>query len=277
MGVGQPQGVAPKTRFSGSRKGNSVNDSRIVHPSETPNPGPANPDPCSLIPDPSLHPADKLGSLLIKLMFAARRLVEVQTRRYGFSQAACAECQAAGFPGVIAHYPGCRTGEVEGLLSDLVNLYQTEVDRAAQTPAPPQGSAGEFGEPWVMDPDNPGNLKNANGIVVHDAWGTELIEWDDEDYAARIAACVNACAGVPTEALLRKARAVKLQVALFGQKPDETCCICKRATDLCVCGARIAPFQYPDVEPEHDPNNCSICEEMKERKQRADVDEGGAR
>ncbi len=213
-----------------------------------PNPGPTVPQ--SLVPSPSVspcvHPADKLGALLIKLMFAARRLVQVQTRRPGFRNDVCAECQAAGFPGVIAHGRGCRTGEVDGILSDLVNLYQTEVDRAAHTPAPPQ-VAGEFAEPWMIDPEHPGVLLDFTGREVYDGLGTDLIEPDEEDYAARIAACVNACAGVSTEALLRKARQSQLHGvdALFGRKADEKCSKCHRPADLCVCAV---PFQYPDVD-----------------------------
>jgi hypothetical protein len=216
-----------------------------------PNPGPTVPQ--SLVPSPSVspcvHPADKLGALLIKLMFAARRLVQGQTRVAGFRNDVCAECQARGFPGVIAHGRGCRTGEVDGILSDLVNLYQTEVDAAAQnsskTSAPPQG---EFGEPWIIDPECPGQLLSQHGLEVYDSYGTELMESDEEDYAARIAACVNACAGIPTESLLRNARPAERLYgvdALFGQKPDEKCTKCHRPSDLCVCAV---PFQYPDVD-----------------------------
>jgi hypothetical protein len=50
-------------------------------------------------------------------------------------------------------------------------------------PAPPQVIAGEFGEPWSIDPESRGTLRNAHGIEVFDSYGTELHECDEEDYA----------------------------------------------------------------------------------------------
>lgn len=58
---------------------------------------------------------------------------------------------------------------------------------------------GEFGEPWVVKWDT--GMLTGNGDVIGDICSDDLTPEEDEAYAARIVACVNACAGVPSEQL----------------------------------------------------------------------------
>jgi len=69
-------------------------------------------------------------------------------------------------------------------------------------------------EPWRMDmdlaSDTTGQILDGRGVVVVDPYGSTLEEFSEEArYMRRIVACVNACAGVATEALEEYARSLE--------------------------------------------------------------------
>jgi hypothetical protein len=63
-----------------------------------------------------------------------------------------------------------------------------------------RGSA--YGEPWTTSAED--EVLDAEGHIVVDPYGCTLAEPDDVRAMRRIVACVNHCAGVPTEALCRE-------------------------------------------------------------------------
>jgi hypothetical protein len=64
----------------------------------------------------------------------------------------------------------------------------------------------QFLEPWrVAEEEQAGEILNAAGLVIVDPMGSTLDIADEASYMRRIVACVNACAGVPTEDLERVA------------------------------------------------------------------------
>jgi hypothetical protein len=59
-----------------------------------------------------------------------------------------------------------------------------------------------YGEPWTSSAD--GEVLDCDGQLVVDPYGSGLVEPDEIRASRRIVACVNHCAGVPTEALCRE-------------------------------------------------------------------------
>ena len=172
---------------------------------------------------PASHPDDERDALFIKLLFAARRLADKHIRPYSAGHI-CEACQGVGVLGKdVEHFPACAVGHVVLTIERIASLYEQRVEAAAiASPAPRTEAvaAGEFGEPWSVDSEDPTCVRNAEGLLVVDGYGSELFDTDEELHATRITACVNACAGVSTEALIRNARKPKLHGmdALFGQK-----------------------------------------------------------
>jgi hypothetical protein len=214
-----------------------VDDPRSAIPSsETPNSGqdnPALPVPRSLGPSVPASRDDQRDALFIKLLFASFRLADQNLRRYGFGRVMCSECgRIADTKEEIEHAAVCHVGAVSQVLAALLKLYEEGVEQGALAPAP----AGEFGEPWRVDPADASILRRRDGVTTHDSWGTEVVDDEQELYAARIATCVNACAGLATEALLRGTRKPAANDlhgvdALFGCKAPE-----------------VKPFEYPQAE-----------------------------
>jgi hypothetical protein len=229
-----------------------VDDPRSVQPSDSPNSGQISPglgpdSQQSTVPDPALHFEDERDTLLIKLLFAARRLASRSISRYGFTGTICGECGQTGIADLgIAHSPACNAGLIESLLERIAALYERKVDQAAA------GAPGEFCEPWYVDPCDPRNVRNADGLIILDAFGSELFGDDETRIAARIAACVNACVGVSTEALLRNAQP-KEELhgvdSLFGCKAPEPPAGLGISADFATFldGDDVQPFQYPDA------------------------------
>jgi hypothetical protein len=58
---------------------------------------------------------------------------------------------------------------------------------------------GRFYEPWTVDAG--GEISNAICNLIVDPTGSTVPIEDEERYMRRIAACVNACAGLSTELL----------------------------------------------------------------------------
>jgi hypothetical protein len=63
-------------------------------------------------------------------------------------------------------------------------------------------TGNDYGEPWTSSAD--GEVLDREGQLVVDPYGSGLVEPDDVRASHRMVACVNHCAGVPTEALLRE-------------------------------------------------------------------------
>lgn len=143
--------------------------------------------------------------------------------------AICLECQAFAMPSLeLRHNPGCSAGEILRLSAivgrESDERREAEASRSADA-VPGAGAASPpllglvdrvmarhglplapnaYGEPWSVDSD--GCVVDARQNIVVDAYGCVLVEPDDAAAMARIAACVNACAGVPTESLGRGGR-----------------------------------------------------------------------
>ena len=211
-----------------------MDDSHSLLPSDVRNGAQPSPVPSPLVPGPSVHPDDERDTLFIKLMFAARRLAEKQVCRYGFTRVICQECAGDGPDAEhIEHFPTCNAGLVESLIGRIAALYERGAARAEAAPA----AYGDFGEPWFRDFDDPTSLRNQFDFEVCDGGGTELPGEEEERYAGRIMACVNACAGVPTAALVRGTKRPPSAQDLHGVDALFGC----KAPD-------VKPFDYPEAE-----------------------------
>jgi hypothetical protein len=154
--------------------------------------------------------------LLARLLFASRELALSRfTRASAFrtDDAMCADCRLVQASDArLTHTVECPTGRVLGLLDGLMNVppvsnfsnlerrpceeISTEPEQAARETVPP-AAAQDYGEPWRVSFGGE-LLLRSDGRVVVDMYGSEIIDEDDEVYAKRIAACINACVGVST-------------------------------------------------------------------------------
>jgi hypothetical protein len=148
---------------------------------------------------------------LAALIFEARSLARAQIMTQIPGTEVCHECvQALGLFGVDGHTPECRTGKVLRRLDALC------ADSEAKFP-PPSAAAGEsapaaalfsgepvhFNEPWALrDGMRDGTLiVDARGCEIADLAMSDVGESSEREFARRIRACVNACAGQPTHQL----------------------------------------------------------------------------
>ena len=82
-----------------------------------------------------------------------------------------------------------------------MSLADAEAIRRAWTTSQPW-TGENYGEPWTTSAD--GEVLDRDGQIVVDPYGCTLAEPDDVRASRRIVACVNHCAGVPTEDLCRE-------------------------------------------------------------------------
>ncbi len=111
---------------------------------------------------------------------------------------AAAEPRAAGEQPGIAHALPCGCGA----LLAITRVMASELNLPAesyQEPWRPAGADQAASEADFTD----AVLLDAAGEVVVDMYGATLIEDEEARYLRRIAACVNFCRGLPTEALER--------------------------------------------------------------------------
>lgn len=160
---------------------------------------------------------------LARLLFAARELAASRFTRSavcrpdGSVTPMCADCRLEQTSDArLTHTAECPTGRVLQLLDALMNvppvpqipkLERRPCEEISPEPAsaalqlaprPTAERPAEFGEPWNVGANCYVALYDRNGLNVVDMSGSELVEEDDELYAARIAACVNACVGIDT-------------------------------------------------------------------------------
>jgi hypothetical protein len=184
-----------------------------------------------------------LPELAAELVLAASRLVGTRVVQSSLSpQHVCRECAGRATERLaVLHTEDCATGMVAHL---LLAIAHAEAARVAPTPhrkepsqensrsEPARTAAQEkrpfvlpkewtpaqveafreawdeaqrgsaYGEPWTTSAE--GEVLDAEGQIVVDPYGTTLAEPDDVRAMRRIVACVNHCAGVPTEALCRE-------------------------------------------------------------------------
>ncbi len=167
------------------------------------------------VPSPWMPPA----RLVIELMFAARQMSEIEVSKQRNGVTWCRECGAIAEPGeLFEHYIDCRVGRVTRLLEAI------EASQAAQASTVAEkalvGTAEEnFFEPWSMDIEHPGSVTDSRGIEVYDCAGATEVHEDELDrYARRMRACVNFCAGVPTQKLEDAALLESLQGEVARRK-----------------------------------------------------------
>lgn len=202
------------------------------------------------------HPSD-LTPALCQMLAAGIRLAFDQVQPGNEHRGAiCLECQAFASPHAeLRHNPGCSAGEILRL-SAIVAGEPTDERRGAEASqsvdaVPGAGAASPpllglvdrvmarrglplapsaFGEPWSVDSD--GDVVDARQNIVVDAYGCVLVEPDDAAAMARIAACVNACAGVPTESLGRCERQLRAVAAELAEALEDAleCLACDRQT-----------------------------------------------
>jgi endogenous inhibitor of DNA gyrase (YacG/DUF329 family) len=188
-----------------------VDDSRSLPTSLLPNSGPP-----THLPYFALSGDDR-DALLVKLIFAARRLAQVSIE-YEFDPSEnytrrCTGCGASVPARSQMELPPwlsrrCASGEVLAILDALMALPEAntvpsaeDLDRvaeeqhAAAATARLQGGQ-DFGEPWEIDPADAATLCDRRGLEVYSGMGTGLRLEDEARYAERIRVCVNACEGV---------------------------------------------------------------------------------
>jgi hypothetical protein len=171
-----------------------------------------------------------LPELAAELVLAASRLVGTRVVQSSLSpQHVCRECAGRATERLaVLHREDCATGMVAHLLLAIAHAEATSVapiphrkePSQEKSEKPAQAAAQEkrpfvlpkvaaepwtgdnYGEPWTTSPS--GDVLDCEGQLVVDAWGSGLVEPDEVKAGRRIVACVNHCAGVPTEALCRE-------------------------------------------------------------------------
>lgn len=172
---------------------------------------------------------DEREYFLSRLLFASRELAISRFTRSttrladGSLAPICVDCRMVQSDDRrLDHTPVCATGRVLSALDALMNVppipmferrpcedkSSSEPAQAAKEALPPV-TAG-FGEPWkVVSEDGFTGLEDRYGNAIIDAADLGLDDPDEYPVCERIAACVNACAGISNEALYRlKAAAV---------------------------------------------------------------------
>jgi len=158
--------------------------------------------------------------LVIELMFAARAMaLHYEVSVHDPAGSFCVECLRRSTPGTIEHAADCRTGRVLHVLGEL----EAAAAASASEPAPPApetvDAAENFFEPWGMDVDYAGSVTDSRGIEVYDCAGATEVHDDELDrYARRVRACVNFCAGVPTQRLEDAALLASLEEKIAWHK-----------------------------------------------------------
>lgn len=167
-------------------------------------------------------PCERREALLAELIFAARDLAQqniLGKLEYGDSGPSmlswCRECQWTEHLGQLLHGDTCRTGRVQRIVDALVATLPAEP--AESKVAPGEGlrlsggklqrgarsDGGEYGEPWHYKEMVAGgaHVVTSEGYFVASLHGAAQ---EQLDHAERIVACVNFCAGIPTEILLNQ-------------------------------------------------------------------------
>jgi hypothetical protein len=173
-----------------------------------------------------------LPELQAELVLAASRLVGTRVVQSSISpQHVCRECAGRATERLaVLHTEACPVGMVAHLLlaiahaeanlispthrkepSQQENSQNREPSRAAAQEKRPfvlpsvvtePWTGDNYGEPWTSSAE--GEVLDREGQLVVDPYGSGLAEPDDVRASHRIVACVNHCAGVSTEALLRE-------------------------------------------------------------------------
>lgn len=147
------------------------------------------------VPTPWMPPA----RLVIELMFAGQALARTQVEQK-WNGRCCLCCGAEAFFGAVLHHGmQCPVGRMERVLEEIESAQATPAPTVAATA---DSLAESFYEPWSMDVEHAGSVTDSRGIEVYDCAGaTEVHEDRLHGYARRVRACVNFCAGVPTQKL----------------------------------------------------------------------------
>lgn len=138
---------------------------------------------------------------LIRLIFRSRQLVRARLVETVPGLVRCSECCQFLMPLGDGHLDSCLLGEVARELRALGDQQPAGASLPASAPPAAGVSREEYGEPWRIDSDAPSLLLDRNGIEVFDMRESGIVDEDEQAYARRIAACLNAAAGIPTPAL----------------------------------------------------------------------------
>jgi hypothetical protein len=159
---------------------------------------------------------------LAQILFAARHLAESQIKGWHDFRSPdafidCLQCGRCCFSGEeLVHGHECNVGRVLRLLDALQELPPNpniersvapsgiSSEQAGVGVASPQAPATQFYEPWTCSPgcaDHYPEIYSSDNSLLFDMADSVIIDEDCENYARRIVACVNACAGMPTEEL----------------------------------------------------------------------------
>lgn len=171
-----------------------------------------------------------LPELNAELVLAASRLVGSRVVASSISpQHVCRECAGRATERLaVLHTEACPVGMVAHLLLAIAHAEAANVSPThrkepsqqenSQSREPSRAAAREkrpfvfpsvvtepwtgdnYGEPWASSAE--GEVLDREGQLVVDPYGSGLVEPDDVRASHRIVACVNHCAGVPTEALV---------------------------------------------------------------------------
>jgi hypothetical protein len=120
----------------------------------------------------------------------------------------CHECKTLSVAGEISHKPTCRVGRVMGFslglntTSDKKEIAQEEGLPRVEAGTPPRVDEWEFDEPWKAKEFNSGEriMSCVNRILIERHFCDGRATGEEFE---RIAACVNYCAGISTDTLLR--------------------------------------------------------------------------
>lgn len=170
-------------------------------------------------PDPAAD-SDLLDALTCRLIFAARALALncILTSDYRpiggpivpDGNQVCSGCTMHSHGRNLSHTASCRVGHVLSILDRMeacVPLRGREGKpverRSGAGSATPSHDAGDYGEPWEWKVTENGFIRIENH--EYDFIGTTAGAIQEAiDHAERIVACVNFCAGIPTEMLLNE-------------------------------------------------------------------------
>jgi hypothetical protein len=141
---------------------------------------------------------DKREMALIKLLFSAKRLAESRVpSNY------CSQCGAIGERGLIAHAEICDAGQV---LAAIVTLSGLDLSDAVCEEDAAASEVGlryrdDHGEPWRAENPGSGSRRILDCVGTMIARTMSASPRENSDWANRIIACVNFCAGIETARL----------------------------------------------------------------------------
>ena len=153
---------------------------------------------------------DARDAAFIKLLFAAKRLASGAMRENCYGGVSCRECgEDAEAAAQIRHARICDVGGIFAAIADLESQVsqaplrkETAQEHGPASPAPYlAGDANDYGEPWRADNPGSGLRRIFDREETMIARTVSASPMENYDWANRIVASVNFCAGIETARL----------------------------------------------------------------------------